>query len=42
MIVGKKKFNYGEVTTEPIYEGLAVAANGWDLCRWRLESTNFQ
>ena len=26
--VGKKKFNYGQVTTELSYEGQAVAVNG--------------
>ena len=25
--MGKKKFNYGQVTTEPTYEALAVAVN---------------
>jgi len=29
--VGKKKFNYGQVTAEPIYGAVAVAANVFGL-----------
>ena len=41
--VGKKKFNYGQVSTELSYEGLAVAANGFGLyARWRFKALTFK